>query len=72
MVYVLALWARERSYRLAGLGLLLACAAKILLWDVWQINDPTARILTLIGVGGLMFVVSYLFSRNRETLREYL
>ena len=70
--FVLGLWAKERSFRLAGLGLLLACAAKIVFWDVWQMNDPTARYLTLIGVGVLILVVSYLISRNREVLREYL
>jgi uncharacterized membrane protein len=72
VVFVLALWARERSFRLAGLALLLLSAAKIVLWDVWQLNDPTARYLTLIGVGLLILIVSYLISRNREALREYL
>jgi hypothetical protein len=72
VVYVLALWAKERSFRLAGLLLLLLCAAKIVLWDIWQLNDPTARYLTLIGVGSLILVVSYLISRNREALRDYL
>jgi Predicted membrane protein (DUF2339) len=71
VVFVLALWAKERNFRLAGLGLLLVCAAKVVFWDVWQLHD-LARILTLIGIGGLMFVVSFLFSKNRETLREYL
>jgi hypothetical protein len=42
------------------------------LWDVWQVSDLTARYLTLIGVGSLILVVSYLISRNREALREYL
>jgi energy-converting hydrogenase Eha subunit C len=72
VVFVLALWAKERSFRLAGLILLLLSAAKIVLWDAWQFSDPTARYLTLIGVGVLILVVSYLISRNREALREYL
>lgn len=72
VVFVLALWAKERSFRLAALVLLLLSAAKIILWDVWQLNDPTARYLTLIGVGSLILIVSYLISRNREALREYL
>jgi hypothetical protein len=72
IVFVLALWAKERSFRLAGLGLLLLCFAKIIFWDVWQLGDLTARYLTLIGVGVLMFVVSFLISRNRAALREYL
>src|SRR5579864_3467470 len=72
VVFVLTLWAKERSFRLAALALLLLSAAKIILWDVWQLNDPTARYLTLIGVGLLILIVSYLISRNREALREYL
>jgi hypothetical protein len=72
MVFVLALWAKERSFRLAGLVLLLLCVGKIVFWDAWQFNDPTARYLTLIGVGGLAVAVYYLISRYREELREYL
>ncbi len=72
VVYVLALWAKERNFRLAGLGLLLLCAAKVICWDAWQMGDLTARYLTLIGVGALMFVISFLYSRNREALRDYL
>jgi hypothetical protein len=72
VVFVLALWAKERSFRLAGLILLLLCAAKIIFWDVWQVKDLTARYLTLIGVGTLAVGVYYLMSRYREALREYL
>jgi hypothetical protein len=72
VVFVLALVAKEASYRRSGLVLLLLSAAKIVLWDVWQMNDASSRYLTLIGVGLLILVVSYLFSRNREALREYL
>lgn len=71
-VFALALWAGERSFRLAGLVLLLLCVGKIVCWDVWQFNDPTARYLTLIGVGGLAVGVYYLILRNREALRDYL
>ncbi|MBZ5508154.1 MAG: DUF2157 domain-containing protein [Acidobacteriia bacterium] len=72
VVFALALWARERSFRLAGLVLLLLCVGKIVFWDAWQLNDPTARYLTLIGVGALAVGVYYLISRYREALREYL
>ena len=72
LVFVLALLAKERSYRLTGVALLIICLGKIVIWDVWQINDPRARYLTLIGVGALLLVVSFLYGRNREALREYL
>jgi hypothetical protein len=71
LVFVLALWAKERTFRWAGLALLLLCFGKIMVWDAWQLHD-TARYLTLIGVGLSMVVVSYLISRNREALRQYL
>jgi uncharacterized membrane protein len=72
-VFVLALWAKERSFRLAGLTLLLVCAAKVIGWDIWQqLGSFTSRCIAVICVGALMFVVSFLFSRNREALREYL
>lgn len=72
VLFVLALLAKERSYRLTGVALLTLCLGKIVFWDVWQIDDPRARYSTLIGVGALLLVVSFLYGRNREALREYL
>src|SRR5215468_6211138 len=71
-VFLLALLAKERSFRLTGLGLLAICVAKIVFWDVWQFVDKTERYLTLIGVGAILLIVSYLYGKNREALREYL
>jgi uncharacterized membrane protein len=65
------LWLGERSFRLSGLGLLLLCAGKILLVDVWRLN-PRDRYLTLIVLGAALLLVSFLYTRNREALRQYL
>jgi len=70
-VFVLALLLAERSFRLAGLGLLLLCVGKILLVDVWRL-DPRDRYLTFIVLGGALLLVSFLYTRNREALRQYL
>ncbi len=70
-VFVLALWLGERSFRLAGLGLLLLCVGKILLVDVWEL-DPRDRYLTFIVLGAALLLVSFLYTRNREALRQYL
>ena len=70
-VFLLALWLGERSFRLSGLGLLLLCAGKILTIDVWRLN-PRDRYLTLIVLGVALLLVSFLYTRNRETLRKYL
>src|SRR5258708_13622770 len=71
-VFLLALIAKERSFRLAGLGLLMVCVVKILCWDAWQLHDTTARYLTLIGVGAILLVVSFLYGKNRKALQAYL
>lgn len=71
LVFCLALLARERSFRLSGLGLLAATFAKLLFWDLWHF-EPNARILTLIGVGVIFVIVGFLYAKNRESLREYL
>jgi uncharacterized membrane protein len=70
-VFLLALWLGERSFRLTGLGLLLLCVGKILLVDVWGI-DPRDRYLTFIVLGAALLLVSFLYTRNREALRQYL
>src|SRR5947207_5370747 len=72
VVFLLALFAKERSFSLAGLALLILCLAKIVFRDVWNFSDPAARYLTLIGLGAILLLVSYLYGKNREALRESL
>lgn len=72
VVFLLALAARQRSFRLTGFALVVICVAKIAAWDAWRMNDPRARYLTFIGVGIVILLVSYLYARYREALREYL
>jgi energy-converting hydrogenase Eha subunit C len=67
-----ALWAKQRSFWRASMGLVMACALKAMLWDWWHFSGVTARFLTLIGVGVLTLAVAFLLFRNREALREYL
>lgn len=70
-VFVLALQLGERSFRLTGLGLLLLCVGKIVLVDVWRLN-PQDRYITFIVLGIALLLVSFLYTRNREALRQYL
>ena len=71
VVFILALWAKERSFRLTGLGLVILSVGKIVFWDAWQFAD-SRRYLALIGVGAILLAVSFLYGKNREALREYL
>jgi len=69
--FLAALPIGERSYRLGGLGLLLLGLAKIVLVDIWSAS-PTDRYLTLILTGVALLLVSFLYSRYRETILKLL
>ena len=71
LVFLFALWVRERSFRLAGLGLLLLAVAKIVVIDVWDLS-PRDRYLTFITLGSALLLVSFLYSRYREAIWRYL
>ena len=70
-VFLAALFANLRSYRIAGLALLLLCVGKIALVDVWGLN-PSDRYLTFIVLGCALLLVSFLYTRYRERLAQYL
>jgi len=71
LVFLFALLVGERSYRLAGLGLLLVAVAKILLMDVWSL--PLAdRYPTLIVLGLALVAVSFLYTRFGAVIRKFL
>ena len=70
-VFLFALACGERSFRLTGLGLLLLCAGKIIIFDFWEMTTPD-KILTALVIGSALYGVSYLYTRFRETLRQYL
>jgi len=71
VVFLFALRVGERSYRLAGLGLLLLCVAKIVLIDFWGMGLRD-RALTFVVLGASMLGVSVLYTKYRELLRQYL
>jgi uncharacterized membrane protein len=70
-VFLLAVFVGERSFRLAGLGVLMMCVAKIFLVDVWGL-DPQSRYVTLILLGCALVLVSFLYTRHKEKFRRYL
>jgi hypothetical protein len=61
----------ERSFRLTGLILLLACFIKIVLIDMWRL-EARDRYITLIMVGGAILLASFLYTRYSEKIRQYL
>jgi hypothetical protein len=71
MIFLLALAVKERSFRLTGLGILLLCVAKVLALDVWGLQ-PRDRYVTFIIVGAALVLVSFLYSKYRDAIRQYL
>jgi uncharacterized membrane protein len=69
--FLFALAVGERSFRLAGLILLLVSVAKILLMDVWKLSTPD-KFTTLIILGLALIAVSFLYTRFSEAIRKYL
>jgi hypothetical protein len=70
-VVLLALIVNERSFRIAGMGLLLLSVGKIAVIDAWRLA-PRDRYLTFIFLGLAAIGVSYLYTRYRESIRQYL
>ncbi|HEY2468433.1 MAG TPA: DUF2339 domain-containing protein [Terracidiphilus sp.] len=69
--FLFALAVGERSFRLAGLILLLVSVAKILLMDVWKLSTPD-KFTTLIILGVALIAVSFLYTRFGATIKKYL
>jgi hypothetical protein len=70
-VFVFALQVKERSYRLAGLLLLLLCVGKIFVIDFWSLGIRD-KALTGIIVGPALIAVSVLYTRKRDAIKQFL
>lgn len=71
MIVLLALAVKERSFRLTGLVLLLLCVAKVLVRDAWGLQ-PRDRYITFIILGISLLLVSFLYSKYRDAIRQFL
>jgi hypothetical protein len=71
LIVLLALTVSERSYRLTGLSLLLLCVGKVLAKDAWGLA-PRDRYITFIILGMALLLVSFLYSKYREAIRQFL
>jgi len=71
LIVLLALAVTERSFRLTGLCLLLLCVAKVLLRDAWGLA-PRDRYITFIILGAALLLVSFLYSKYRDAIRQFL
>jgi hypothetical protein len=67
----LGLYAAERAHRIFGLVIMLASTAN-LVFLAWSKLDGVERILTFIGLGVILIVLSGLYHKYQEQLKEYL
>ncbi len=70
-VFLFALAVGERSFRWAGLVLLLVSVGKIVVSDAWAMNARD-RYITFIVLGTAVLSVNFLYSHYREAIRKYL
>ena len=61
---------RSALNRILGLGLLALVIAKLYLLDVWSLSRGF-RITAFLALGGLLLLVSYLYSRFKPALEDY-
>ena len=71
LVILLGLLATQRSYRLAGLTLLVLCIGKIVIRDAWHL-DERSRYITFIVLGVALILVSALYSKYRDQVSRLL
>ena len=61
---------KERTYRLASLAILGATLMRVLVIDVWAL-DQVARIWSFIVIGVVLMALGYVYSRFQENLKRY-
>ncbi len=71
LIVLLALAVNERTFRLTGLVLLLLCVGKVLAMDAWGLA-PRDRYITFIILGAALLLVSFLYSKYRDAIRQFL
>lgn len=62
---------KERSYRMAGLVTLAFSLLRALIHDLAGLAMPY-RILTFMGLGVMLLLLAYLYTKNREKLAKWL
>ncbi len=71
IVFLVVLKMDERAYRWFSLLLFLLCVGRVVTVDVWNL-DALGRIVSFLGLGAALLVVSFLYARHRELLRRVL
>jgi hypothetical protein len=68
---VLGFIGKERAYRFAGLIVLTLSLGRAIIYDLGKL-ETIYRILTYMGLGAILLILGYLYTKNREKLAKWL
>jgi hypothetical protein len=68
LVFLLALVAKESSFRRTGMVLLLLCIGKLAVIDFWGVNPW----IPFVTIGSTVTLVAFLWTRYQDVIRRYL
>ena len=71
MLLALGFAVKARAWRLAGLAMLTFSLLRAVLHDMAALDTPY-RILSFIGLGAILLVLGFLYTKNREKLAKWL
>jgi hypothetical protein len=62
---------RERMYRWLGLGLLGCALGRVIIFDVWKL-EQLYRIASLMALGVVLLVLGFVYNKYQDKLRQWL
>ena len=62
---------REKMYRWLGLGILAATLGRVIIFDVWQL-DQFYRVLSFVALGIVLVVLGFIYNKYQDKLRQWL
>ena len=71
LLLALGFGVRERMYRVAGLVVLACGVARAILYDLPKV-EAIYRILSFIALGGILLLLAYLYTKNRDRVAKWL
>ena len=70
-LFIAGISVRERAYRWLGLGILACALGRVGFVDVWH-WDTIYRFLSFIALGVVLILLSFIYNRYQEKIREWL
>jgi hypothetical protein len=62
---------REKMYRWVGLGILAAALGRVVLLDVWRL-EQFYRVLSFVALGIVLVVLGFIYNKYQDKLRQWL